>query len=114
MTASLGRSSRGRGRRLKKMSREYTSLLFRKLFHSEALATTRWLLVKLKMSNKGPSTCKKYREEFQEAERNDDAFKCKQCDQHPDWHERLPAPPPAVQLGNYPIIHIILLKQNIA
>ena len=64
------------------------------------------------MSNKGPSTCKKYREEFQEAERNDDAFKCKQCDQHPDWHERLPA---AVQLGNYQIIHIIiLLKQNIA
>eukprot|EP01035_Chromulina_nebulosa_P035568 gene35568-47828_t len=50
------------------------------------------------MSNKkGPSTCKKYREEFQEAERNDDAFKCKQCDQHPDWHERLPAPPPTVQ-----------------
>mmetsp|Transcript_15682 Transcript_15682/g.21464 ORF Transcript_15682/g.21464 Transcript_15682/m.21464 type:complete len:86 (-) Transcript_15682:1117-1374(-) len=42
---------------------------------------------------KGPSTCKKYREEFQEAERNDDAFKCKQCDQHPDWHERSPAPP---------------------
>ena len=58
---------------------------------------------------KGPSTCKKYREEFQEAERNDDAFKCKQCDKHPDWHERLPAPPP-VQLGNYPIIPILWIS----
>ena len=50
--------------------------------------------------SKGPFTCKKYQEEFQEAERNDDAFKCKRCDQHPDWHERLPAPP-APAAGNY-------------
>ena len=48
--------------------------------------------------SKGP--CKKYREEFQEAEVSDDLFKCKRCDQHPDWHERAP---PATQSGNYPI-----------
>ena len=57
--------------------------------------------------SKGPSTCKKYREEFQEAERNDDAFKCKRCDQHPDWHER-EQKAPAIQ-GNYylhPVISI--------
>ena len=59
------------------------------------------------MGVKWSTSCKKYREEFQEAERNDDAFKCKQCDKHPDWHERLPAPPPAVPLGNYPIIPIL-------
>ena len=49
---------------------------------------------------KGPLTCKKYQEEFQVAERNDNAFKCKRCDQHPDWHERKPAPP-AHAAGNY-------------
>ena len=50
---------------------------------------------------KGPSTCTRYREEFQEDERNDDAFKCKRCNQHPDWHKRLPAPPAAGKIISY-------------
>jgi hypothetical protein len=57
--------------------------------------------------SKGPSTCKKYREEFQEAERNDDAFKCKRCDQHPDWHER-EQKAPAIQ-GNYLLLNYFLI-----
>eukprot|EP01035_Chromulina_nebulosa_P039923 gene39923-53984_t len=62
------------------------------------------------MGVKWSTSCKKYREEFQEAERNDDAFKCKQCDKHPDWHERLPAPPPAVQLDDATLLFFDALK----
>jgi len=62
--------------------------------------------------SKGPYTCKKYREEFQEAERNDDAFKCKRCDQHPDWHERDPAPGNLYKVS-HPVNLIVLFPSHI-